>query len=107
MKMSTDFSNPTYNSETCDSFTLILTSDTTSLFETTHSWAGTSGSDNSLFVRITSGCISVEDLTSSLNSLVLTYGSYSTSYACTVTIVASSAANQNYDLGTLAGAASY
>jgi hypothetical protein len=107
MKMSTNFANPKYNSETCDSFTLILTSDSISLFETTHSWADPSGSDHSLFVQITSGYISVSALTSSLNSLVLTHGFYSTSYACTVTIVASSAVNQNYDLGTLAGATSY
>ena len=40
MKMSTNFAIPTYtyNTETCDSFTLALASDTPSLFEATNTW---------------------------------------------------------------------
>jgi hypothetical protein len=38
MKMSRDFANPTYNTETCDSFTLALTPDWASLFEATPAW---------------------------------------------------------------------
>ena len=46
-----------------------------------------------------------------LKSLILTAGTFSTLYTCTppsvVTIISSTAVNQNYDLGTLVGTTSY
>lgn len=55
MKMSRDFGTSTYNTETCESFTLALTSDTTSLFETTNGWTDVSSPSTSLFTRLSSG----------------------------------------------------
>ena len=55
MKMSTNFAIPTYtyNTETCDSFTLALATDTPSLFEGTHTWTNVGSPSASLFSRIT------------------------------------------------------
>lgn len=115
MKMSSDFSTPTYSAETCDSFTVSSTVDT-SLFETTPGWVNGSPTTSG-FTQITSSTIPITSLSSSLKSLVLTSGSYSTTYTSgttptpavspTVTIVASTTVNQNYDLSTLIGATNY
>ncbi len=47
--MSIDFSNPDYNSETCEYFTLALVADTVSLFEATPAWTDDSSPNFSLF----------------------------------------------------------
>ena len=104
MKMSTDFSSPNYNTETCDAFTLALTSDTTSLFEVTHTWIDVGSPTYTRFSRETPASITITALISSLNLLKLSSGSYSTTYTC---IEASTTVNQNYDLGTKLGTTSY
>ena len=57
MKMSRDFTNPTYNTETCDIFNLALTSDATSLFESTHAWTDASYSSVSTVSRLSDSTI--------------------------------------------------
>ncbi len=69
MKMSSNFATPNYNTETCDSFTLALTSDTTSLFETKHTWTDVAFPSITLFSLETPGTISMTALISNLNSL--------------------------------------
>jgi hypothetical protein len=104
MKMSTDFSSPNYNTETCDAFTLALTSDKKSLFEATHTWSDVGSPNHSGFSRQTPASITIAALISNLNLLKLSSGSYSTTYTC---IEASTTVNQNYDLGTKLGTTSY
>jgi hypothetical protein len=105
MKMSTNFASPTYNTETCDAFTLALASDTPSLFEATNTWTNVGSPSNSLFSKTDTSLPAFTQLTSlSLKALILAAGTYSTQYSCTaspvVTIIPSTTINQNYDLGT-------
>ncbi len=51
MKMSINFGSPNYNTETCDSFTLSLASDTSSLFESIHDWTDVDSPTDDLFSR--------------------------------------------------------
>ena len=53
MKMSTNFASPAYSTETCDSFTLGLASDSPSLFEGTHTWTDVGSPSITLFSRLT------------------------------------------------------
>jgi hypothetical protein len=53
MKMSTNFGIPTYNTETCDAFTLALASDTPSLFEATNTWTDVTSPSTSLIFPTT------------------------------------------------------
>jgi hypothetical protein len=83
MKMSTDFASPTYNTETCDSFTLALDLETTFLFEGTHTWTDVGSPSASLFSRITDSSlppsplpIPFTSLSSGFKALVLTTGTY-------------------------------
>jgi hypothetical protein len=80
MKMSTDFASPTYNTDTCDSFTLALATDTPSLFEGTHTWTNVGSPSASLFSRKTVFILPLPipftSLSSGFKALVLTTGTY-------------------------------
>ncbi len=82
--MSIDFSNPDYNSETCEYFTLALVTDTVSIFEASSALTDDSTPNFSLFSRLTTSTLTFTLLSSSLNALLLSSGSYSTYYTCNV-----------------------
>ena len=82
--MSIDFSNPDYYSETCDYFMLALVTDTVSLFEASSALTDDSTPNFDLFSRLTPSTLTFTLLSSSLNPLLLSSGSYSTDYTCNV-----------------------
>ena len=110
MKVSFDSASSTYNTETCDSFSISLPADSISLFITSsYPWNDVGSPSNNILITSSSNLPTLSSVTTkTLNDLgtiatAMNYNSCSTSSVqpAIVTIVPSTAANQNYDLSSV------